>query len=146
MKLLDVNVLVYAHREDAPRHKEYNTWLRTLLSGDEPFTLTSLVLTGFVRVVTHRRVFDPPSPLGLALTFADQLRDSDNCVLLEPGDRHWNIFKEQCRRADARGNLVTDAHIAALAVEMGSTLSTTDRDFSRFSTLRWEHPLDGEVI
>ncbi|NDL60535.1 type II toxin-antitoxin system VapC family toxin [Phytoactinopolyspora mesophila] len=141
MKLLDVNVLVYAHREDAPGHRNYAAWLRDLLGGEEPFAVTSLVFTGFIRIVTHRRVFDPPSPLEIALAFAREVRTHDNCVVLEPGHRHWDIFEEQCRGADARGNLVTDAHLAALAVETASDIITTDRDFSRFPNLRWSHPL-----
>lgn len=142
MRILDVNVLVYAHREDAPRHDEFHAWLRDLLEGEEPFGLTATVLTGFVRVATHRRVFDPPSPLPAALRFAAEVQRSDNCVPLEPGPRHWPLFQEQCRQADARGNLVTDAHLAALAIETGSEIVTTDRDFSRFPGVRWKHPLD----
>lgn len=141
MRLLDANVLVYAHREDAPRHDEYNGWLRNVLAGDEPFVVTSLVLTAFVRIVTHRRVFDPPSPLERAFAFVDDVRSHDHCVTLEPAARHWELFKQQCRNADARGNLVTDAHLAALAVETGSEIVSTDRDFARFHGVRWVHPL-----
>lgn len=141
MICLDVNVLVYAHREDAPRHAEYRSWLESGLNGDELFGVTSLVLTGFVRVVTHPRIFDPPSPLDVALTFADEIRSHDNCIALEPGQRHWNLFKALCRKSDARGNLVTDAHIAAVARESGAVLATTDNDFSRFDGLRRTHPL-----
>lgn len=141
MKLLDVNVLVYAHREDAPRHADHHAWLRGLLDGNEPFGLTGTVLTGFVRIVTHRRVFDPPSPMQVALAFANDVRNHVNCVPLEAGARHWGIFKDLCVLADARGNLVTDAHLAALAIESGSELISSDRDFARFPRLRWAHPL-----
>lgn len=141
MRLLDANVLVYAHREDAPRHDEYNGWLRELLAGDDPFAVTSLVLTAFVRIVTHRRVFDPPSPLDSAFAFVDDVRSHDHCVVLEPASRHWQLFRAQCRKADARGNLVTDAHLAALAVETRSEIVTTDRDFARFADVRTVHPL-----
>jgi len=141
MKLLDVNVLVHAHREDAPRHADHHAWLRSLLDGDEPFGLTSTVLTGFVRIVTHRRVFDPPSPLGVALAFANEVHNHVNCVALEAGPRHWEIFRDLCVLADARGNLVSDAHLAALAIESGSELVSTDRDYARFPRLRWTQPL-----
>ncbi|HEX6197856.1 MAG TPA: type II toxin-antitoxin system VapC family toxin [Jiangellaceae bacterium] len=141
MRLLDANVLVYAHREDAPRHAEYNGWLRAVLAGDEPFAVTSMVLTAFVRIVTHRRVFDPPSPLDSAFAFVDDVRSHDHCIMLEPAARHWQLFQAQCRKADARGNLVTDAHLAALAVETGSEIVTTDRDFARFADVRTAHPL-----
>jgi toxin-antitoxin system PIN domain toxin len=141
MKLLDVNVLVHSHREDSPRHADHYAWLRGLLDSDEPFGLTSTVLTGFVRIATHRRVFDPPSPMALVLAFADELRSHVNCVPLEASGRHWQIFKSLCTQADARGNLVTDAHLAALAIETGSELVSSDRDFARFPRLRWTHPL-----
>lgn len=142
MRLLDANVLVYAHREDAPGHDRYRAWLSELLAGDEPFGLTSLVRTAFVRIVTHRKVFDPPSPLALATAFIDDVCGHDLCVPLEAGARHWALFKEQCHGAGALGNLVTDAHLAALAVETGSEIVTTDRDFARFRGVRWIHPLD----
>jgi hypothetical protein len=142
MRLLDANVLVQAHREDAPGHDRYRGWLTGLLSGDEPFGLSSLVRTAFVRIVTHRRVFDPPSPLASAAAFIDDVCGHDHCVPLEPGARHWALFKDTCRVAEARGSFVTDAHLAALAIETGSEIVTTDRDFARFRGVRWLHPLD----
>ena len=117
MRLLDVNVLVYAHREDAPDHAAYRRWLEDALAGDEPIGITTQVLTGFVRVVTHRRVFDPPTPARVALEFASRLRDHPACVSIEPAGRHWDLFVDLCDRADARGNLVTDAALAATALE-----------------------------
>ena len=142
MRLLDVNILVYAHREDAPRHAEFRTWLQDLLAGDEPIALTSHVLSGFVRVVTHRRVFDPPTPLPAALEFAAVLRNHPTCVPIEPGARHWEIFADLCQEANARGNLIPDAQLAATAIEAGCELVSTDRDFARFAGLRWSRPLD----
>jgi len=140
MMLLDVNVLVYAHREDAPGHRACHEWLLSLARSDEAFGLSDLVLSGFLRVVTHPRVFSPPSPLEAALEFATQLRDLPNAVALAPGPRHWGIFLDLCRRASARGNLVPDAYLAALAIESGSEWITTDRDYGRFPGLRWRHP------
>jgi uncharacterized protein len=101
------------------------------------------VLSGFVRVVTHPRVFSPPSTLRDALAFAEAVRGQPNCVVIGPGPRHWDIFTRLCLEADARGNLVPDAYFAALAIESGSDWVTTDRDFARFPTLRWRHPLAG---
>ena len=141
MLLVDVNVLVYAHRVDAPRHEEYRAWLEGILNGDEAYGMSDLVLAGFVRVVTHPRIFDPPSPREKALEFADQVRDQPNCVTLAPGARHWDIFRGLCTDADARGSLVADAFHAALAIEHGCEWISTDRDFSRFEGLRWSHPL-----
>jgi hypothetical protein len=139
--LLDVNVLVHAFREATPDHRRYRGWLDAALASDEPFGLSDLVLSGFVRVATHPRVFDPPAPIGRALAFADALRSQPNAVLVAPGSRHWEIFERLCRAVDAKGNLVPDAYLAALAIESGSEWITTDRDFSRFPGLRWRHPL-----
>jgi toxin-antitoxin system PIN domain toxin len=138
----DVNVLVYAHREDAPDHQAYRGWLETVLLGDEPLGLSDLVLSGFLRVVTHPRVFKKPSPLDAALEFATQLRDSPTCVAVQPGLRHWEIFTRLCRQARVRGNLVADAFLAAMAIESGGEWITTDRDYSRFPGLRSRHPLE----
>jgi toxin-antitoxin system PIN domain toxin len=142
MLLPDVNVLVYAHRHDAPDHEYYQAWLEQLINGDEAYGLADLVLSGFVRVVTHARVFSPASPLDRALAFAVVLRERPNCVPVAPGPRHWDLFVALCRRAGAKGNLVPDAYLAALAIESGSEWITTDRGFARFPGLRWRHPLD----
>jgi hypothetical protein len=93
-------------------------------------------------VVTHPRIFNPPSDLVVALSFANQVRGQPNCVPITPGPRHWIIFSELCQKAGVKGNLVADAYLAALAVESGSEWITTDRDFSRFLGLKWRHPLD----
>jgi toxin-antitoxin system PIN domain toxin len=143
MRLVDVNVLVYAHRLHASRHQDYAAWLRGLLAGQEPYGMSGLVLSGFLRVVTNPMVFRRPTPLETALEFAEILRTPPNCVLVEPGQRHWDIFTGLCRTAGVKGNLVPDAYLAALAIESGSEWITTDRDFSRFPGLRWRHPLDG---
>jgi toxin-antitoxin system PIN domain toxin len=140
--LPDVNVLVYAHREDARDHLRFREWLDGVVGGPEAFGLSDLILSGFLRVVTHPRVFVNPTPLDLAIRFAEALRAVPTCVRLEPGDRHWHIFTGLCREAGARGNLVPDAWLAALAIESGSEWITTDRDFARFPGLRWRHPLD----
>jgi toxin-antitoxin system PIN domain toxin len=139
--LTDVNVLVYAYRTDAPQHQAYRDWLEQAVNGDEAYGLSDLVLSGFVRVVTHPRVFAPPSPIEDALQFANVLRDRPDCVRIAPGPRHWSIFVRLCRDAGVRGNLVPDAYLAALAIESGSEWITTDRDYSRFPGLRWRHPL-----
>lgn len=141
MLLPDVNVLVYAHREDSPHHAGCREWLETLLNGQEAYGLSELVLSGFVRVVTHPKVFTRPSPLAEALEFTEQLRGRPNCVAITPGRRHWQIFRELCVAAGAKGNLVPDAYLAAMAIESGCEWVSTDGDFSRFKGLRWRHPL-----
>ena len=142
MILPDLNVLIYAHRADCERHDEYRRWLEALWAGGESYGVSDLVLSGCLRVLTHPRVFDPPSPLDKAVRFVAQVRGHANAVKLIPGPRHWDLFCELCRKADARGNLVPDAYLAALAIESGSEWITTDKGFARFPGLRWRHPLD----
>jgi toxin-antitoxin system PIN domain toxin len=141
MVLPDVNVLVYAFRTDAPDHAAYNSWLTDVINGDAAFGSANLVLSGFLRVVTHPRVFTPPSPVEDALSFAETIRSSPNCIPVSPGSRHWSIFARLCREGGAKGNLIPDAYLAALAIEAGTEWITTDRDFSRFPGLQWRHPL-----
>ncbi|HEY4956638.1 MAG TPA: type II toxin-antitoxin system VapC family toxin [Caldimonas sp.] len=141
MLLPDVNVLVYAHREDTAQHAGCLAFLEQLVNGDESYGLSELVLSGFIRVATHPKIFARPSSLADALEFAEQLRGRPNCVAVAPGRRHWDIFRALCVEARAKGNLVPDAFLAALAIEAGCEWITTDRDFSRFKGLRWRHPV-----
>lgn len=141
MFLIDVNVLVYAHRADSPRHQQYRDWLSAVINSDAAYGISDLVLSGFLRVVTHPRVFRDPSPLETALAFATEVRDRPNCVSVSPGERHWEIFATLCHTVGARGSLIPDAYLAALAIESGTEWVTTDRDYARFPGLRWRHPL-----
>jgi len=111
------------------------------VSSDAAFGVADLVLSGFLRVVTHPRVFTPPTPIGDALEFAEALRAQPNAVAVAPGPRHWGIFTRLCRATGAKGNLVADVYLAALAIESGSDWITTDGDYGRFPGLRWRHPL-----
>jgi hypothetical protein len=115
--------------------------MESLLDSDEAVGVSELVLCGFLRVVTHPSVFDPPTPLETALAFADLLRNHPRAVLVRPGARHWEVFTRLARVATVKGNLVQDAYLAALAIESGGEWITTDRDFGRFPGLRWRHPL-----
>ena len=141
MILPDVNVLLYAHREESPSHVEYRRWLEGAIGGDQAYAMSELVLSAFVRIATHPRIFDPPSSLEDALAFAHDVLDRINCVVVTPGRRHFAIFERLCREVGARGNLIPDAYLAALAIENGCEWISTDRDFSRFDGLRWAHPL-----
>lgn len=141
MLLFDVNILVYAHREDTDEHPKFREWLENELNSDRAYGVCDLALSGFIRVVTHPRVFVTPTPLTEALRFANALRSRDNAVVVEPGPDHWRIFCELCERASARGNLVPDAYYAALAIESGSEWITSAHDYARFPGLRWRHPL-----
>lgn len=143
MILCDVNVLVYAFRREHQRHAAFRSWLEKQVNGAEAYGMSDLVLSGFVRVVTHPRVFRNPDPLEEALAFAAQIRGQPHCVRIDPGPRHWDLFLSLCRKSHARGNLVPDAFFAALAIEHGCEWITTDRDYARFPGLRWRHPLEG---
>jgi toxin-antitoxin system PIN domain toxin len=139
--VLDVNVLVYAFDEAAVEHERHRAWLIEALQGDEPVGIVDTVLSAFVRIVTHPRILTKPASLELALTFAAAIRAAPAAIALSPGAQHWEIFERTCRAANARGNLVPDAYLAALAIEQRATFVTTDRDFSRFPGLRLRHPL-----
>src|SRR5262245_18582935 len=140
MLLVDVNVLIYSFREDAPDHSAYRQWLEQLIASETTIGLVDVVLSGFMRIVTHPRIFDPPTPIERALQFVEALRAQPASVMIAPGPRHWSIFADLCRRTPARGNLVPDAYLAALAIESGSELVSTDRDYTRFTGLRWHPP------
>ena len=142
MILLDVNVLVAAHREDAENHQAIRHWLETELASPAGVGVSELVLSGCLRVVTHPKVFRTPTPLAGALGFVDDLRSRPEVRIYAPGADHWEIFTGLCQRADARGNLVPDAYHAALAMELGCEWISLDRGFGRFPGLRWRHPLD----
>jgi toxin-antitoxin system PIN domain toxin len=137
----DVNVLVYAYREELPEHAPCRRFIESVVQADAAYGVFDLVLSGFVRVVTHPRIFDPPAPLDAALDFVDVLRTRPNCITVNPGARHWGIFERLCRETRAKGNLVADAYLAALAIESGCEWVTTDRDYRSFSGLRIHDPL-----
>lgn len=142
MILPDVNVLVTAFRADAESHRPVKKWLEDAVSAGEAYGVSDLVLSGFLRVVTHPKVFFEPSPLPRALEFAAALRGRENAVAVAPGPQHWEIFEGLCRSARMRGNLVPDAWLAAIAIESGCEWITMDRDYARFPGLRRRHPLE----
>lgn len=142
MLLPDVNVLVYAHRRDSiPGHSDYAEWLSALATGPEPFALSVPVLSGLVRIVTSSRVFSPPSSLDDVFAFISELVERPTARVVGPGPDHMAIFERLCRDAGATGKLVADAQHAAIAIEHGCTMVSTDSDFDRFPGLRWRHPL-----
>ena len=133
MVLPDVNVLVYAHREDLAGHGRYRDWLTDIVNCDAFYGMSDHVLSGFLRVVTHPRVFWKPTPLKVAVAFVTEIRDRVNCVPISPGPRHSEIFIRLCKIAGARGNLVPDAYLAAFAIEAGAEWVTTDRGLREIS-------------
>jgi toxin-antitoxin system PIN domain toxin len=141
MILIDVNILVYAKREDAADHVKFRVWLEETLRSNTIVGLSDVVLSGVIRILTHTRVYREPTHLGEALEYVNYLREETGCVVVSPGDRHWDIFTKLCNSSGAKGNLVSDAFHAALAIESGAEWITADRDFARFPGLRWRHPL-----
>ena len=142
MLLPDVSVLIYAHRSDSCHdHAAYAEWLTDLATGHEPFALSSLALACVVRIVTNPRVFGRPSTHDEVFAFINELVARPNARVVHPGPSHLEIFEDLCRRSGATAKLVVDAQHAAVAVEHGCTLVTTDSDFDRFPGLRWQHPL-----
>lgn len=140
MQIPDVNILVSAFRPDAHDHDRHRSWLESLVNSGQPFGSSTLVLSGFLRVVTNPKAFKNPDPLESALAFVEAIRSAPACVSIEPGPRHWTLFTELCQQAGARGNLVPDAYLAALAIEAGSEWVTMDGDYARFPGLKWSRP------
>lgn len=140
MILPDVNVLVNAFRRDTSDHARCQRWLESVVNGDSRYGMSPQVLGGVVRVATHPKVFSHPSDLDGVIRFCEVLMEASHCVLIQPGPQHWSIFSRLCKEADARGNLVSDAWFAALAIESGCEWITLDRDYARFTGLRWRLP------
>jgi hypothetical protein len=141
MILVDVNILVYAKREDAADHPKFRVWLEETLRSNTIVGLSDVVLSGVIRILTHPRIYREPTRPREALEYVNYLREETGCIVVSPGDRHWEIFTGLCNSSAAKGNLVSDAFLAALAIESGAEWITADRDFARFPGLRWRHPL-----
>lgn len=139
MILPDINFLIYAHRADSPFHEQALNFFKKIVSSPAPFALSSFASGGFIRIVTNHRIFQDPTPLSQAISFVESLLALENCRLVEPGERHWKIFRSFLEEAGATGNLVSDAYLAAIAVEHGCELLTNDADFRKFSGLKIEH-------
>jgi len=137
----DVNVLVYAHRQDAADHECYAEWLAGVLAGDDELGLVEAALTGFLRIVTHPRIFAEPATSGEALAFVTALRGGRQVHALAATDATWQHFADIAAvDRQVRGALVPDAWLAAMARSHGGRLATADRGFARFAGLRWFDP------
>ena len=141
MILPDVNILVHAFRSDSSDHETCRTWVQGVVNGEARYGMAPQVLCGLVRVTTHPKVFAEPSTLDEAIQFCNILLAQSHCMIIQPAERHWEIFTRLCTDADARGNLVPDAWLAALAIESGCEWITLDRDYARFPGLRWRVPV-----
>ena len=140
MTLADVNVLAAAFRRDTVGHELCRAWLKQTFLSEARFGVSRQVLAEVMRITTNPRIFDPPSGIEEVLEFCGVLLDHPRAILIEPGPRHWPIFSELCLFAKAKGNLISDAWFAALAIENACEWITFDRDFGRFAGLRWSLP------
>lgn len=142
MRCVDVNVLVNAHRDDAPEHARFRSWLSEAAVDDEVLGLPTPTIDGFLRVATHHRVFARPTPVSAALAWLEALLEAPRVLEVRPGERHRQLTSDLVSTLDLRGNDIPDASLAAIAMERGATFWSADRGFARFPELRWRHPLD----
>jgi toxin-antitoxin system PIN domain toxin len=139
--LVDANLLLYAYHPRAEQHEKSRAWLEAALAGPELVRFAWLTLWAFLRIGTNPRAFERPLSASEATAAVDSWLAQPAVGVLEPGERHWDILRDIVREGQASGPLVMDAVLAAIALEHGATLCTTDRDFSRFSGLKWRNPL-----
>lgn len=142
MIVADANLLVYALHADMPAHAAARRWLEQSLAGEEPLALCWVVILAVVRLCTNSRLFPAALSAEQALEVVQTWLDHPSVLLLEPGPRHWGILADLLRQAGAAGNLTMDAHLAALALEHGGVMHSSDADFRRFAGLRVINPLD----
>ena len=141
MKLVDTNLLLYAVNVHAPQHRASLAWLENSLAGDEPIAFDWIVLTGFLRISTTPRVFRQPLTIAEAVQQVTEWLDAPAACTVTATSAHWTTFQELVLATGGTGNLVADAHLAALAISHNATLVSCDTDFARFRRLRWENPL-----
>jgi hypothetical protein len=139
--LVDANLLLYAYHSRAEQHERSRGWLEAALSGPDPVGFAWLSLWAFLRIATNPRVFERPLSVHEAETAVSSWLAQPAAEILDPGERHWDILPGLMRDGQTAGPLVMDAVLAAIALEHGATLCTTDRDFSRFPKLKWTNPL-----
>jgi toxin-antitoxin system PIN domain toxin len=138
--LPDVNVLIYAFRADSKDHERYKAWLEDVINGPAAYGVSPQILGSVVRICSHPRIFAQPSEIDELLDYCGALLGQQNRTIVIPGDRHWALFGKLCVDAGANGNRVQDAWNAALAIEAGCEWITTDREYARFSGLKWRGP------
>jgi toxin-antitoxin system PIN domain toxin len=141
MKVIDLDVLVYAINGDAPEHVAVRPWWENALNGEEPIALPWIVVIGFLRLVTHRGVFDSPLTPSQAVQRVDRWLAVEHVSLLPESSDHWANLRDVLESTGSSGNLVNDAHLATLAMARAATLVSCDTDFARLRGLRWENPL-----
>ena len=142
MIVFDVNVLLYAYSPASPEHGRARKCVEDVFSGDELVSLPWQTISAFIRILTDPRLPGVRRPVKEIVEIVDGWIEQPNVRLLTPGERHWTLFQEMLLKGQARGPMTTDAQLAALTIESGGVLYTTDRDFARFPGLRWHNPLD----
>lgn len=140
MKLVDANILLYAYNKSAEHHAACRRWLEQALNDPEPVGFAWQTLIAFIRIATNPRAFAQPLSSSQACSVVDALLQRPNVALVEPGERYWKLLREQVAAGRARADLIADAALAALALEHGATLCSTDRDFLRFGDLKHLDP------
>ncbi len=143
MILVDVNLLIYAVNEDAPLHAAAKEWVQKTVSGSETVALSWNVILAFLRLTTRPAVFRNPLPAGTAFAIVESWVRQPVVTIVEPTTRHLATLRDLILPFGTGGNLTSDAHLAALAIEHGAELNSTDRDFGRFPRLRWRNPIEG---
>ncbi len=143
MILVDANLLLYAEDSSCPRHQQARAWFDALISGGERVCLCWPVINAFIRIGTNPRVYEVPFSMEEAIGKVEGWFEQPTVRIVSPTDDHWKIFKRLLDEGQAVANLVSDAHLAALAIEHGCVLCSTDADFSRFPRLKWVNPLKG---
>ncbi len=141
----DINLLLYSHNPTAPRHTDARHWWEGLMNGNERVGIPWIVTSGFVRLITSRSLLEPPATIAEALDAVDKWFSYPHVVPINPGAQHLSLFRQALQAAGVGGNLVTDAHIAAVAMEYQAEVHSGDNDFSRFPGLRWRNPLEVNV-
>ena len=141
MILLDVNILIYAVNQDTPLHRKAKTWLEGALEGKETVGISWNVLLAFLRVTTRAGLFRNPLPISNAFDVIEAWLEQPSVVVVQAGPRHARILRDLLVAAGTGGNLTSDAHLAALALEHEAELCSSDGDFARFPHLRWQNPL-----
>ena len=141
MIVVDANLLVYAYNKRMPQHVPARQWLEETFSSGVEVGIPMQAILAFIRLSTNTKLHGPHSSLPVVLSIIDSWLAQAAVEILHPGARHWEIFRKLCVGADASGNLSTDAHLAALAIEHDAVLYSADNDFARFPGLRWKNPL-----
>lgn len=142
MILVDANILIYAVNRDADQHRKARNWLEQALSGSTEIGFAWIVILAFIRVTTRAGIMARPLHFTHALSYVDGWLNQSNAILVSPGERHWPIFRNLLSGTGSAGNLTSDVHLAALAVEYGAEIYSADYDFRRFTGITHINPLE----